>query len=60
MCQTETSFILQANMQQLAELRERQKELIEKAMIFQKDMRDFKEHLIKEASNLISNIFTCY
>jgi len=46
--------IMQANMQQLAELRERQKELIEKAMIFQKDMRDFKEHLIKEVQLIIN------
>ena len=58
--QTEVSFNLQANMQQLADLRERQNELIEKVMIFQKDMRDFKEHLVKEASQFTSNISTCY
>ena len=37
-------------MEHLAELRERQKDLMEKAMVFQQNMRDFKENLMKEVS----------
>ena len=37
-------------MEQLAELRERQNDLMEKALKFQKNMRDFRNNLVKEAS----------
>ena len=37
-------------MEHLAELRERQKDLMQKAIVFQQNMRDFKENLVKEAS----------
>ncbi|XP_065068737.1 rab5 GDP/GTP exchange factor-like [Rhopilema esculentum] len=40
--------MMQANMEQLADLRERQNDLMEKALRFQEDMRSFRDNLMKE------------
>eukprot|EP00112_Aurelia_sp_Birch-Aquarium-sp1_P002072 Seg1225.12 transcript_id=Seg1225.12/GoldUCD/mRNA.D3Y31 product="Rab5 GDP/GTP exchange factor" protein_id=Seg1225.12/GoldUCD/D3Y31 len=46
--------MMQANMEQLAELRERQNDLMDKAVKFQHDMRSFKDNLEKEVQLMMS------
>lgn len=46
--------LMQANMEQLAKLKERQTELMNKAKKFQKDMRSFKEDLVKEVQMMLN------
>eukprot|EP00794_Sanderia_malayensis_P016155 gene16155-17778_t len=46
--------LMQANMKQLEELRERQNNLMVKANKFQNDMRSFKENLMKEVDMMIN------
>lgn len=46
--------LMQANMEQLAELRERQKDLMDKATRFQTDMRSFRDNLVKEVQMMLN------